>query len=412
MTNIGAYAPNILQYYFLKADPELDWTFNSNWMDPGPRNHIDLIRASRQDFVIAGQRDNGLTYSPFALPAEDAVFDAMWQDPGYMAIDRFYGLNGREMAIFARRGNFGGWRPVSGILNHAGKRDDQRDSPDGLAYLETFAARPVQADLEVEWAGVTSGQKLSVFVNYQKAAESTFTTESTSSSFKQEISLARGTNEIVLQSNGPVTFRYLLIVPRLVTEPPVQGISVAWATYGGNCGAPQGNATVDAAVSCNGKPDCTYLVDVERLGDPAGGCGKDFEAAFFCSSRPTMQHAKLAGEATSKVVTLSCARDTGAEAEKRHSEGLDIRSATYGGNCGAPRGNATQDVATSCGGKADCTYSVSVDKLGDPASGCSKNFVVSYLCAPSLSVLEKELAGEAGFGGVLNLSCTRPRNDQ
>jgi hypothetical protein len=55
------------------------------------------------------------------------------------------------------------------------------------------------------------------------------------------------------------TFRYL--------APP--SLQIRTATYGGNCGAPASNATRDVALICNGRQNCSYLVDVERSSPPA-----------------------------------------------------------------------------------------------------------------------------------------------
>jgi len=307
MTNIGAYAPNILQYYFLKADPTLDWRFYSEWKDSNPHHHMAFIHSSRQDFVIAGQGGNGLTYSPFALPAEDPVFEAMWRDPDYIAVDRFDGLSGREIALFARRGNFAGWRPISGLIGGTKQPDDPRDIPKGLAHLQTFASRAVQADLEIEWVGTIAAQDLTVFVNDQQLAKS-FATENKPSSLKTEISLSPGTNDIVLQSEGPLKLQRFLVIPQIVPERPAQGIVIASATYGGNCGAPVGNATGDLVLSCAAKSQCEYSVDVRQLGDPANGCAKNFAVSYFCPSETTKRHEELAGEAgLGKIVNLRCA---------------------------------------------------------------------------------------------------------
>jgi hypothetical protein len=309
LTNMGAFAPNILQYYLLKEDPALDWNFDTKWMDADPHHHIDFIHGSQADFVVTGEHGNGLTYSLAAGPAEDAVFAAMRRDDDYIAIDRFYGPGGRAIEVYQRRGNFAGWRPVSGIINPSGKGDDPRDIPQGLAYLQTFAARPIQADLEIEWAGAATGQKLDVVVNYQKAAESTFKPETRVSWLRQEISLSAGTNDIVLQSGGALKVLYLVIIPHLVAKAPDQDrrISVISATYGGNCGAPQGNATQDIAAICNGKADCAYPVKVERLGDPATGCRKDFTVSYFCALGTPPRHEELTGEAGfGSVAGLTC----------------------------------------------------------------------------------------------------------
>jgi hypothetical protein len=87
------------------------------------------------------------------------------------------------------------------------------------------------------------------------------------------------------------------------------------------------------------------------------------------------------------------------------TSGLNIRSATYGGNCGAGPGNATKVLARACNGRTDCDYKVDVGRLGDPAHGCGKDFVASYSCAPDTTPLEKALPAEAGRGSILNLTC-------
>ena len=401
MTNIGAYAPNILQYYLLKTDPTLDWTFRSLAYDSNAQHHIDFIRGSirdhtsTQDFVIAGERYNGLTYQRQAAPAEETVYASMWQDPNFMALDRFYGPGGREITIFARRGSFAGWRPVSmaeQALLRWERKDDQRYAAGGLINLQTFAARPIEADLEIEWVGEVSGQKLTIVVNQQNVAELTYSTEREISSLRQQIRLSRGTNDIVLKSDAPVRLNHLLIVPYIAGKPPDQGISVATATYGSNCNAPQGNATRDVAESCQGKSDCAYKIQPTRLGDPAQGCGKNFAVSYFCPSESVMRHNKLPAESDGKTVRLSCA------------PGISVASATYGGNCGAPQGNATYDVASSCYGKVDCQYTVDPNRLGDPAGGCDKDFAVSYLCPSESAMRHNELSGKSD-DQTLNLSC-------
>jgi hypothetical protein len=332
MTNVGAYAVNILQYYLLKMDPTLDWTFSSLDSDSNAQNHIAFIRGSTphytsaQDFVIAGERYNGLTYEPHAAPAEDTVYAAMWRDPSFMAIDRFYGPGGREVTIFARRSSFAGWRPVSiaptathhvvpsGLPKDVGQtllrwdgKDDQRYAAGGVVYLQTFAARPGPADLEIEWVGEAPGQKLTIMVNQQKLMELTYSTEHELSTVRQQISLSGGTNDIVLKSDRPVRLDHLLIVPYIAGKLPNQGIFVMTATFGRSCGAPTGNVTHDVASSCNGNFDCKYSVDVNRLGDPADGCDKDFAVSYFCSSEAATRHSKLSGKSDGKSLSLSCA---------------------------------------------------------------------------------------------------------
>lgn len=59
---------------------------------------------------------------------------------------------------------------------------------------------------------------------------------------------------------------------------------------------------------------------------------------------------------------------------------IDVVSATYGSNCGVPKGNITRHVANSCGGQKACIYRVDHKVVGDPARGCKKAFEVSYVC--------------------------------
>ena len=71
--------------------------------------------------------------------------------------------------------------------------------------------------------------------------------------------------------------------------------------------------------------------------------------------------------------------------------------------------NATRALAKTCDGKNDCEYIVDVNALGDPASGCAKNFVVEYQCAPDVEHLTESLPGEAGLKSRLMLSCAPGR---
>jgi hypothetical protein len=204
---------------------------------------------------------------------------------------------------------------------------------------------------------------------------------------------------------------------KLNCEPPVaSGLRVRSATYGASCGAPLGNATDDLAKSCNGRADCDYVVDVERLRDPAPGCGKNFQVEYSCAPDTARLRKELPGEAgLKKHLQLSCAlesQQTSAPAaapsppEPTVESGLNIRAATYGASCGAPSGNATEDLASSCNGRADCNYVVDVERLHDPAPGCGKDFQVEYSCAPDTALLRKQLPAEAGLKSQLQLSCT------
>ena len=87
------------------------------------------------------------------------------------------------------------------------------------------------------------------------------------------------------------------------------------------------------------------------------------------------------------------------------SSGVQIVSATYGGNCRAAQGNVTLKVQADCQGQAECDYVVNTYRLSDPAPGCGKNFAVSFTCAPRREVYNISIPGEAGLGSVARLNC-------
>lgn len=60
------------------------------------------------------------------------------------------------------------------------------------------------------------------------------------------------------------------------------GMTITSATYGGNCGQPQGNVTGIVANQCNGLDTCAVWVHNEVFNDPVFGCAKDFSASFAC----------------------------------------------------------------------------------------------------------------------------------
>jgi hypothetical protein len=87
------------------------------------------------------------------------------------------------------------------------------------------------------------------------------------------------------------------------------------------------------------------------------------------------------------------------------ASGITVQTATYGGSCNVKPGNATADVQKSCGGKASCSYTVDLTKIGgDPAPGCGKSFSVEYSCGGGSAAKTANLPGEAN-GTAVQLSC-------
>ena len=139
-------------------------------------------------------------------------------DPGYMPIDRFYGPNGRTVTVFQRRGNFAGW-PLAGFASEPEEPDNARVTSGGIAYLQSYAAAPVAAELQLKCAGI-AGETVEILVNWQKVARLTFPPNDEVLSLNQPIALLPGTNDIVLQysESGQITLHQLLIVPDIAPE--------------------------------------------------------------------------------------------------------------------------------------------------------------------------------------------------
>lgn len=98
--------------------------------------------------------------------------------------------------------------------------------------------------------------------------------------------------------------------------------------------------------------------------------------------------------------------------------GIVILQANYGANCASfvppppPQannyvaGNATVFVDRMCRGTNSCAVPVDVALLGDPASGCAKDFTVSYLCRQGGEMKTAHLDAEAN-GKTLRIACTQ-----
>ena len=84
-------------------------------------------------------------------------------------------------------------------------------------------------------------------------------------------------------------------------------IKVIAATYGTNCGAPYGNVTNHLAEICDGKATCEYVIDFRVIGDPAGGCAKDYFAEWECGRDPERGTISVGPEAgTGTRIVLRC----------------------------------------------------------------------------------------------------------
>ncbi len=86
---------------------------------------------------------------------------------------------------------------------------------------------------------------------------------------------------------------------------------------------------------------------------------------------------------------------------------IEVLFATYGGNCGAPKGNVTTQLSNACNNTNRCEYEVNYKVIGDPARGCAKTYEAEYRCRSRNQTRNLSAPGEAGLGTVVVLDCTR-----
>lgn len=101
-------------------------------------------------------------------------------------------------------------------------------------------------------------------------------------------------------------------------DPDANLIQIAEATYGANCQSgvvfgrtvpliKNGNATGPISETCTNSLDmCSFVVDVNQLGDPASGCSKDLSISWRCGADKTVHVLHVAPEAHGQRVFISC----------------------------------------------------------------------------------------------------------
>jgi hypothetical protein len=85
-------------------------------------------------------------------------------------------------------------------------------------------------------------------------------------------------------------------------------IKVVSGTYGRNCNAKAGNATVQLAKACDGHSSCDFVIDAAGLEDPAPNCSKDFAAEWKCGNGNAVYSAALSSlTGKNDKLRLNCA---------------------------------------------------------------------------------------------------------
>jgi hypothetical protein len=84
---------------------------------------------------------------------------------------------------------------------------------------------------------------------------------------------------------------------------------------------------------------------------------------------------------------------------------ITVIAGTYGKNCGAPYGNMTNHLAGACNNQSRCEYTIDYQVIGDPAFGCSKDYVAEWRCGGDSRMHQTSASPEAGLRKKIVLSC-------
>lgn len=88
-------------------------------------------------------------------------------------------------------------------------------------------------------------------------------------------------------------------------------ITIISGTYGANCGAERGNATLDLTRQCDGLDTCQYVPNRQRISDAARACRNDLQADWRCTDSE-VHTAMLSPEAgAGSTLVLSCIEQNG-----------------------------------------------------------------------------------------------------
>lgn len=82
-----------------------------------------------------------------------------------------------------------------------------------------------------------------------------------------------------------------------------------------------------------------------------------------------------------------------------------VVSGTYGRNCNAKAGNATQQIAKACDGKSVCDYAIEPPELENAPANCIKDFAAEWKCGSGNTVFSAILSMGDGKNEQLHLAC-------
>ena len=86
---------------------------------------------------------------------------------------------------------------------------------------------------------------------------------------------------------------------------------------------------------------------------------------------------------------------------------ITVVAGSYGMNCGAGYGNKTDHLAKACNNRTSCEYVIDYQVIGDPVSGCVKDYVAEWRCGSDATIHRTSVPPEAGYSKKITLSCPK-----
>jgi hypothetical protein len=155
-------------------------------------------------------------------------------------------------------------------------------------------------------------------------------------------------------------------------------------------------------ISCKRFVVCTFVLAVSFLGLFGTGYADELVLRYIDGSSQRVRLDRPA-DAIKSIEFIDARKPVGREEFSPMS--IRVVAGTYGRNCGAVYGNATDHLASICDGRPACEYIVDVNALGDPARECAKDFVAEWRCGNSQERATVVASPEAGAGKRLLLRC-------
>jgi hypothetical protein len=189
------------------------------------------------------------------------------------------------------------------------------------------------------------------------------------------------------------------VFPWRIENPTPGDVEILVATYGRNCRSFQkGNRTAILKKLCRHQTTCTFEAGPPQLGDPAGGCDKDFSVGYRCTPDETPTIIKIPPSPKTHTVTLDC------------RPGLHVLQETYGRSCyfqSRSQDNFNNVIRVNCDNMAHCDLSVETVAVDDPTVKCDTAFSLEYVCRPG-GVPRTIHIDPAANGKTIALDC--PKN--